>query len=195
MTTRALLERARTLAGETAHGLVLERRALALACVVQSCAWVEGFANDVYESCSAHVDDPSWLTMVTKRDLVRRTALLWEEKLSPRGMSAVEKWSRLLKHLGLKLATSPEREAMVLLVELRNAFVHAEPMVHPTENEAHRELEAKLGGRFGLDSGNGFLWPRVLSVGCAEWAFGTAREFGLHVAATLGMPDPFAPVL
>lgn len=45
-------------------------------------------------------------------------------------------------------------------VRLRNAFVHAESMVHPTENEALRELEAKVGGRFGLDSGNGRSFSR-----------------------------------
>lgn len=198
LTTHSLLVRARSLSNDLAQGSVLERRSLVLACVMQSCAWIEGFANDVYEGCVQGADDPTWLPSVRDRELVRQVGLAWRAGKAPRGISGSLKWEKLLKRLGLKLAgpnACPQVEAMIALVALRNAFVHAEPMLHPTANEAHLKLESMLQGRFALDAGNGFLWPTVLSIGCAEWALATARTFGLHVAGMLGMPDPFQLVL
>jgi hypothetical protein len=175
-----------------------EREALVLALVMQCCAWLEGYANDV---CEQSGDDDGrhnshWLPKVKDRELITFTYRAWHLGLNPRGQNVVDRWRGLFKQLDLKLSV-PDGADIRLLVKLRNALIHASPgrasydgKAWVTEGE-WSELQPKFATRFHIAPN--MLFPRaILNRECAEWAFKTAYEFAKRVSSELGVPDPFA---
>lgn len=196
---QALLKRLKALEAMPAQEASQERRALVLSCIMQSCAWVEGFANDVCEQSGGNRHKTAdWLPNVKNRDLVFFAHRAWDLNLNPRGQNGVERWASLLTQFDLELDRKGDvSKDMALLVRLRNQFIHAEPMMYPAIEPAHIALEKDLTGRFAIDDAPhvGFFPHKVLSTGCATWAFGTARAFCSHVSGLLGMPDPHTPFI
>lgn len=180
-----------------------ERRALVLACVMQSCAWVEGFANDVCEQSGGNTHlNPAWLPAASDRARVAQLRTDWESRVKARSNArgGVGRWRDELKTLGLVLAETPAVDDMQALVDLRNHFAHAEPMIYPTPTKVgdpavrHELLIERLQGRFDFDHNPGTspLPHQVLSVACGVWACSAARAFCLQICKTLGEPDRFA---
>lgn len=192
----ALLRRLRSLEpdSDTARA---EREALVLALVMQCCAWLEGYANDV---CERSGDDDArnstkWIPKVKDRQLVTFVHRTWSLDLNPRGQNAVDRWEGLFEQLGLKLKVSDGADVR-LLVKLRNAFIHASPGRASLQADGWvaegewSKLQPKLEERFHVAPN--MLFPRaILNLECAEWAFETAYAFAKHLLAELGMPDPF----
>lgn len=85
-----------------------------------------------------------------------------------------------------------------LLIKLRNALIHYEPMSSTSTAESSRKLEQKFQSKFLLNPLTGrktpFFPERCLGHGCAKWAVKSSVKFVDHCLSTLEIEPVFNSV-
>ena len=180
--------------GKSHHDL----EALVTSSIIMCASFMEVTANEFFSDCS----DPKWNSdlKALPQERVKIAGDLWEAQI-PRTAkySTLEKFDVALRIFGkpiLDKARNPRQDAYLVSV-LRNALIHAEPVTSTLFTDEDnvtitvQEMEKKLNGKFELNpfefSTRPFFPDKILSAGCAEWAFKSSVALSDHFFEIIGI--------
>jgi hypothetical protein len=180
-------------------------RALVMATILSSVAYLEARINEVFEEASREAVSqwPSFLCAGLTHRECKELSQVWDDKAARRS-PPLEKYRLALTATGRSLIKETLHENAVLLLKLRNHLVHfdGKPTRVPNWDEGplpqgkQTQLERSLRGKFELCtlSGRDFFFPdQCLGSGCAEWALKSACDFVTAFSDRLGLVKPFWP--
>ena len=171
-----------------------QHRAYVTGCIFSAVSFLEGQINEVFTDAA---DD--------KRDFIHNLgdrifalAEMWELDV-PRTAA----YSILRKYeiaLALAEKEAVDRSGMTyqdtkLLIRLRNALIHYEPMSSTSSAKSSQDEEQRFRGKFALNPLTGSKTPffpeRCLGHGCAKWAVESSVRFVDHFCSKLGIEPVF----
>jgi hypothetical protein len=169
-------------------------RAYVTGCVFATVSFLEAQINEIFTDAA---DDKRDL-IYPLGDKIYLFAEMW--KL---GVPRTASYSILTKYeIALALAEKEplDRGALVyqnakLLIWLRNALIHYEPMSSTSTAESSQSQEEKFRGKFSLNPLTGSKTPffpeRCIGYGCAKWAVESGVRFVDHCCSRLGIEPVF----
>ena len=154
-------------------------RVYAINAILSSVAYMEAAINQVFQDAA---DGEEFYLRSLSRDSKATMKKLWTNK---RRLGLLEKYRLALKGARQSLLDrgSPLYERAYLVVQLRNALVHAMPTSYTVGTKDQygwvKSLKAKRFARHPLmrNSGNPFFPDKCLAYGCAKWALNSCEKF------------------
>lgn len=170
-----------------------QHRAFVTGCVFSSVSFLEAQINEVFTDASE--DKRDFIHQLGDRILL--FAEMWRLDV-PRTASFP-----ILKKYEIALALAQrapfDRGDIIyqdtkLLIRLRNALIHYEPLSSTGNAKSSRDEEEKFRGKFALNPLTGSKTPffpeRCMGHGCAQWAVTTTIRFVDHFCGRIGI-EPF----
>lgn len=167
-------------------------RAYAINAILSSVAYMEAAINQVFQDAA---DGEEYYLRSLSRDSKATMKKLWTNK---RRLGLLEKYRLALKGARQSLLDrgSPLYERAYLVVQLRNALVHAMPTSYTVGTKDQygwvKSLKAKRFARHPLmrNSGNPFFPDKCLAYGCAKWALNSCEKFVARFYKEMGLNPP-----
>jgi len=171
-----------------------QHRAYVTGCIFSAVSFLEGQINEVFTDAADDKRD----FIHNLRDRIFLLAEMWELDV-PRTAA----YSILRKYeIALALAQKQplDRAALIyqdakLLVRLRNALIHYEPMSSTSSAKSSQDEEQRFRGKFAFNPLTGSKTPffpeRCLGHGCAKWAVESSVGFVDHFCSKLGIEPVF----
>jgi len=177
--------------------ILTQHRAYVTGCLFSVASFLEAQINEIFTDAA----DDRREYIYNLGDRIYLFAEMWKLGI-PRtaSYSIVEKYE-----IALALAEKEplDRGTVVyqdvkLLIRLRNALIHYEPMSSTSTAEASQKLEQKFQGKFLLNPLTGrktpFFPERCLGHGCAKWAVESSVKFVDHCLSRLEIEPVFNSV-
>jgi hypothetical protein len=174
-----------------------EHRAFVTGCIFSSVSFLEAQVNELFTDAAE--DQREHIHQLG--DKIYLFAEMW--KL---GVPRTASYSILEKYeIALALAErgSLDRGSLVyqdskLLISMRNALIHYEPLSSTSTHESSQVWENKFRGKFSLNPLTGSKTPffpiRCMGYGCARWAVESSVSFVDHFCSRLGIEPVFNSV-
>lgn len=183
----------RSLSIEAAHSgrarFDMEHRALVMALVTESGAFLESLVNELFQDCAEH-HNPYVAGLSTQAiDALRTQWTDWHSK-GRTTLPTLKKFDAAVFCCGLppmNHGIAPVQNASEVL-RLRNALMHSTPeWVAADESHAFDNLKSKFPiNALMQGAGNAYFPDKCLGAGCAIWSMTSARSFADHFHALLG---------
>ena len=161
-----------------------EHRAYVMAAVMSAAAAVEAAMNWVAFKL---VDGETF----SVADNMKRRLFISEWKRDLKWNPFKDRFNRL-EELGTHPVHGFRKGDLFLVVDVRNALMHYEPVWHDHPGR-HGELRADLEGKFPIINAGTLNWfpNSCLSAGCALWVSTTAEKAVKGLAAAIGVEERF----
>lgn len=184
-------------------GSALEHRALIMACIASSVAFLESTINELFADAADSIHKSQHAKELDE-NTQRLMASLWDVENFGRSTSTLDKYQTVLRLAEKKKfdkGRNPFQDAKIL-IDLRNALSHFKPEWVQTNDgnagqKAPHSLECKLKGKFPL---NPFLtdarplFPtKCMSHGCAQWAVNSAISLATDFHKRMTMSNTLDP--
>lgn len=174
--------------------VLVPHRAYVTGCIFSSVSFLEAQINEIFTDAA---DD--------KRDIIHPLGdkIFVMAEMWKLGVPKTASYPILRKfEIAVALAEKKllDRGALIyqnigLLIGLRNALIHYEPISSTSTAEASQALEEKFRGKFPLNPLTGSKTPffpeRCMGYGCAKWAVESSISFVDHFCTQLGIEPVF----
>jgi hypothetical protein len=176
---------------------LLQHRAYVTGCIFSSVSFLEAQINEVFTDASEDKRD----FIHPLGDRIFLFAEMWRLEVPRTASFPILKKYEIA--LALAQKDSFDRGDVIyqdtkLLIKLRNALIHYEPLSSTGSAKASRDEEERFRGKFILNPLTGSKTPffpeRCMGHGCAQWAVTTSVRFVDHFCERLGIKPFFDSV-